>query len=223
MKQNQTNKPPYGSPIWYEKFLDLVQLQKPDKVDASFLNTNGIATGNELKVITGLRFLGLISAEGIPTDKLDSLRVVGDEFKKNLSAIVNEAYAELKSKLFVDKAKPENLVNYFVTKYGMGGRLAEKAAKVFVFLCTESGIPISQELQSWQTNSVGAGSKPGARTRDNIKQPKKAKPKPEETPASDVVELKAENVRILLPKTGTLEAAKDAKSLLEWYIKEKSK
>jgi hypothetical protein len=221
-KQVQANKPPYGSPSWYKKFLELVRAHKPDKVDAKFLSINGIAKGNEAKVIVGLRFLGLITADGVPTEKLNSLRVVGDEFKKNLSSVVNEAYADLKSKVALETAKPENLLNYMVSQHDLAGKLADNAARVFVLLCVEAGIPISEELQKWQSGLVE--SKPKLSTEKGIKRlRKKGQPEVEKKTAFEVVELKVENVIIALPKADTLSAAKKARSLLEWYIKENSK
>ena len=212
-------KPPYGSPLSFKKFFELVQAQKPDKVDSEFLKINGVGAGNEAKVLLGLRFLGLITENGTPTEKLASLRVVGDDFKKNLAAIVTAAYADLMSKVVLERAKPENLINYLVTKYGMAGSLARNAAKVFVSLCNESGITVSEELNKWETTSRDAKSRPKPKKGDE--KPRNAKTAhTQDNPAQDIVELKAENFRIILPKERTLEAAKKAKSLLEWYIKE---
>lgn len=150
----QTSKkgklPPYGSVQWYGKFLDLCQRRKIDKVDAQFLTIHDVVSkGNEYKVLSGLQFLGLIKEDGSPTDKMKSLGVMGEDFKKNLKTIVREAYAPLFDSFKGDltKAKPEEIINFLRgSTYGMAPSTSETAAQVFVFLAHEAEIPLSQEI-----------------------------------------------------------------------------
>ena len=71
---------------------------------------------------------------------------MGDEFKNNLRKVVEEAYSHLISKVVVEKVKPESLFNYFAEHYHYGEATAKLSTRIFVFLCQEAGIPLSQEL-----------------------------------------------------------------------------
>jgi len=120
--------PPYGGVAWYTSFFELLERVQIDKVDVSYLETNKIASGNEYKVVNGLRFLGLIDEKGNATDKMKSLKVVGDEYKKNLEKIVREAYIGLINKVDLEKAKPEDIINTLINEYGMARRTAQEGA-----------------------------------------------------------------------------------------------
>jgi len=148
-----SKKAPYIAIAWLEKFLDLNRRQRIDKVDAEFVRLNIMGSGNESKIISALQFLGLIDEYGSVTSRLASLRVMGDEFKKNLASTVKEAYTDLISTIVLDVAKSENLVNFFVQRYNYSYSMARSAARLFVWLATQAEIPISEELQNLGTES----------------------------------------------------------------------
>ena len=145
-------KPPFGSAQWYSNFFKLCERIKIDRVDAQFLKTHEIVSkGNEYKVVSGLRFLGLIKEDGSATEKMKSLGVVGEGFQKNLQEIVREAYSILFDafKNDLEKAKPQDVINSLRGEpYEMAPSTAETGAKVFVFLAQKAGIPLSQEIVS---------------------------------------------------------------------------
>jgi len=141
-------KAPYIPVVWLEKFFDLNQRQKIDKIDAEFVGLNIMGSGHESKIISALRFLGLIDDNGNATPKLASLRVVGEDFKKNLKPIVIEAYHDLTSTIVLDVAKPENLINFFVQRYDYSQASAKSALRLFVWLASQTDIPLSQEVQN---------------------------------------------------------------------------
>jgi len=208
-------KPPYGrQSSWYETFFDLNQRQKLDKIDLDFIRLNIVSHKDEYKLFNGLRFLGLIKEDGIATGRLASLRVVGDDFKKNLNGIVKEAYQNLFSAIVVEKAKPENLINYFVQKHEMGFSIAEQATKLFVYFAKKTDISISPELLSMEMEK---------RPRTGKGLPKKTKSTTEigktAAPPEGMEELKYGDIRIWLPK-GDVDSVKKAIRLLEFHIKE---
>ena len=165
--------PPYGSVSWYKKFLDLIHRRKPDKADLEFIRLNIARNRNEYKISKGLRFLGVITEDGTPTEKLDLLRVTGDEYKKNLEQIVKEAYQHLFSKIIVEEAEPEDVVNYFIGKYDCSMGTSESALRVFVFLCDEAGILLSEKMKTIKIEKVGR-----LKRKKRVAKPK-AKPKRE--------------------------------------------
>lgn len=101
---------------------------------------------NATMLFNGLRFLGLVEENGKVTEKFESLRRRGEEFNKNLKAVVEGAFSHLLSKVVVTKAKPEHLFNYFAEYYDYGENTAKKSMKIFVYLCKEAGIELSPEL-----------------------------------------------------------------------------
>jgi len=140
---------PYIPPAWLAKFFDLNHRQKIDKVGKEFVQLNIVGSGNESKMISALRFLGLIDENGDATPKLASLRVLGDDFRKNLTVIVTEAYHDLVSTIVLDAARPENLINFFVQRYDYSPALAKSALGLFVWLASQTDLGLSQELQSF--------------------------------------------------------------------------
>jgi hypothetical protein len=143
-------KPPYGAVQSYSDFFDLNERIKIDKVDTQFIDNNNIASKtNEYKIVLGLKFLGLLNEDGTVTEKMKTLNVVGEEFKKNLERVVREAYSALFDtfKGDIQKAKPQDIVNCLRgDNYQMSPTMAKEGAKVFAFLAQRAGIPLSPEL-----------------------------------------------------------------------------
>lgn len=95
------------------------------------------------KFHVGLKFLGLIDDDDIPTPGLESLRVSGDPFRANLEKTIRLAYKDVFDKVPAEKFDTENLRNFFVTDYSMGGGFALRAVYVFQYLCWKAGIPLA--------------------------------------------------------------------------------
>jgi len=153
IRARSTRKAPYVAISWIERFFDLNHRLVIDHVDAEFIRLNIVGSGNESKTISALQFLGLIDGSGKATSKLASLRVVGDDFKKNLQKIVREAYSDLVSTIVLEAARKESLINFFVQRYDYSYTSASAAARLFIWLSLQAGISISEELQSLGTES----------------------------------------------------------------------
>lgn len=139
-------KPPYGNIAWYKKFFELIRTRSFDKFDKEIIELNIVKGANATMLFNGLRFLGLVEADAKVTEKFESLRRKGDEFKQNLKSIMKEAYDHLFSKVVVSKANPKTLFNYFAEYYSYGETTANRSAKIFIYLCQEAGIELSPEL-----------------------------------------------------------------------------
>lgn len=139
-------KPPYGNVSWYDSFFELIRSRDFDKLDKEIIELNIIKGPNATMLFNGLRFLGLVDEDGKTTEKFKSLRRFGDEFKQNLKKVVTEAYSVLFSKVVVESAKPEALLNFFVEYYDYGEATAGQVKKIFVYLCKQAEIPLSKEL-----------------------------------------------------------------------------
>jgi len=141
--------PPQGSVKWYDDFLKILESRNVAKVDKTFLQNQSMASGNESKMISGLKFLGLIDKEGNATETMNSLSVKGEKRKENLEKVVRTAYSLLFDvvKIKLEEADSDTLVNCFKTDYKMGSlTTAEQGARIFVFLTQQAGIPLSQSI-----------------------------------------------------------------------------
>jgi hypothetical protein len=153
IKAKSLKKAPYVSITWIERFLDLNHRQVIDRVDTEFVRLNIVGSGNESKVISALQFLHLIDESGRATQKLALLRVLGDDFRNNLKKVVTDAYSDLISTVVLEAARPENLINFFVQRYGYSPAIAKSAANLFLWFSQQAGISISEELKTLGTET----------------------------------------------------------------------
>lgn len=213
-------KPPYGNVAWYKSFFDLIRSKSFDKFDKEIIELNIVKRANATMLFNGLRFLGLVEEDGKVTEKFESLRRKGEEFQKNLKAVVEESYSHLLSKIAIAKAKPDNLFNYFAEYCDYGEATARLSIKIFVYLCKEAGIELSPEL-------IKAELKKG-KERIKRREPRRAKggevrpTTPIAPEGMDEIKWK-DDILIYLRKSNqkTKEnIAKTAKKLIDMYVEE---
>jgi hypothetical protein len=157
--QNKRNPPARNtSRFWFERFLAVIQRQNPSIIDAAFVGQ--IAPSNEGKLLAQLKFLGVIDEQGKPTKLLPMLNMVGEEQKKAFREIANSAYVDLQTEVKMDKAVPDDLVNFFIRKYGFTRDKAVNAAKFYLYLAEKGGIAVSEELGSFLTERAPSPAQP---------------------------------------------------------------
>lgn len=141
-------KPPFGAVGWYVNFFETLGRIKIEKVDNTFLTTNGIvSSGNVYKVINGLRFLDLINEDGSATERMKSISVVGVDYQKNFEKMVRDAYTILFDKVKnLEKALAEDVINCLRVNYAMAPSTAKQGAQIFVFLAQKAGISLSESI-----------------------------------------------------------------------------
>ncbi|MFI5421312.1 MAG: hypothetical protein ACHQ1H_10135 [Nitrososphaerales archaeon] len=138
------------SRFWFERFLAVIQRQNPSVIDASFVSQ--IAPSNEGKLLAQLKFLRVVDEQGKPTQLLPLLNMVGEEQKKAFQEIAQGSYKDLFQELNVDRAVPDDLVNFFIRKYGFTRDKAINASKFFLYLTEKGSIHISPELSTFLTD-----------------------------------------------------------------------
>ena len=215
-------QPPYGSVKWYDDFFKLLERITIDKVDASFLKANKIASGNEYKLITGLKFLGLIDKDGKAKERMSGLRVVGEEFTKNLEKMVREAYSVLLKRITsLEKAEPQDVINCLITDYKMARSTATMGAKIFAFLAQKAEIPISESLAKLRTPKLEVTRK---RAKRKKREPKKTEVFGEKAEAEVMLKLEYEDRFIMFLRKGDRSTrervAKIAKQFIDTYVEE---
>lgn len=149
MEKNQKDKrsAPYVPAKALNAFFERIRyVSTPEKVDAGLLLDYGIPKGNVFALISALKFLGLIDEDNVPTQVFKALQVTGEEFTTNLQGVIKDAYADLFSKLDVSKDSREHIRNYFARNYSPAK--AGDATSLFLVLCRQAQIPISEGLQS---------------------------------------------------------------------------
>jgi hypothetical protein len=137
------------SRFWFERFLSVIQRQNPTVIDSSFLSQ--IAPNNEGKLLAQLKFLRLIDDQGKPTALLPSLNMVGAEQKKGFQQIIRESYGDLLSEIVVERAVPDDVVNFFIRKYAFTRDKAINAGKFFLYLSEKGSLAVSKELSTFLT------------------------------------------------------------------------
>jgi hypothetical protein len=146
--QSRRNPPARNtSRFWFERFLAVIQRQNPPVVDSSFLAQ--IAPSNEGKLLAQLKFLGVIDDQGKPTRILPMLNMVGEEQKKAFQEIASEAYKDLESEIKMDRAVPDDIVNFFIRKYAFTRDKAVNASKFYLYLLEKSEKQVSAELSAF--------------------------------------------------------------------------
>jgi hypothetical protein len=152
--------PPQGSPSWYGALLKILETKQITRVDKKFLENQEpkIASGNETKLIAGLKFLGLVDKEANATQAMNNLALKGETRRENLDNVVRKAYCLLFDvvKIKLEESNANELINSFRTDYKIKSlTTAEQAAKVFVFLAQQAGIPLSKSIIEELTVSQG--------------------------------------------------------------------
>jgi hypothetical protein len=135
------------SRFWFERFLAVIQRQNPSLIDSSFLSQ--IAPSNEGKLLAQLKFLGVIDEQGKPTPVLPMLNMVGDEQKKAFNEIARDAYRDLENEVKMDRAVPDDVVNFFIRKYSFTRDKGINAAKFYLYLVEKGGGQVSGELNTF--------------------------------------------------------------------------
>jgi hypothetical protein len=143
------------SRFWFERFLAVIQRQNPSVIDATFVSQ--IAPSNEGKLLSQLKFLHVIDEQGKPTQLLPMLNMVGDEQKKAFQEITRNSYQDLLGEVKIDKAVPDDLVNFFIRKFSFTRDKGINAAKFFLYLSEKSGLLVSAELIGFLSEKSGGG------------------------------------------------------------------
>jgi hypothetical protein len=131
-------KYPYARLTGMSQFMDCLRNNsewRPDVIDADLLETLGIAKGKEREAVYALKFLGIITDEGAPTEEFDNLR---QDYTGTMNRLVREKYKEIFNRIPVSMIDQERLVKSF----GQSVETAEYRAKLFGWFCDQAGIEL---------------------------------------------------------------------------------
>lgn len=125
----------------------------------------GLSGGAQTALLAGLRFLGLISADGTPTPALHALAVPDEEIrKKHLQAIIREKHVDLFA-LNLTKTTPALLAEKMGESYNVTGSTRDKAVRFFLSALEYLEIPIPPLFKRIGNGTASPGRKRRAVTR----------------------------------------------------------
>jgi hypothetical protein len=108
---------------------------KPSKVTVAWLKSAGWKSSNDSSIIPVLKFVGIVAADGTPTDLWDAVRVQDEPAKAKLADAIRKAYADLFS-LYPDahRKDAEALRNFFRANTSAGEQVQMKMVQSFQVL-----------------------------------------------------------------------------------------
>lgn len=135
--KNQGTKYPSARLKGIEEFMAFVQEPswRPSPINIELFKRLDLAKGKEGLAVHTLKFLSIINEEGMPTDDFDNLK---KDYQNTLKRLVQASYAELFSLIPAKLVNQARLVKFF----GEPVETAEYQAKLFVWLCKQSGIEL---------------------------------------------------------------------------------
>ena len=93
---------PYATVAAVSEFFGHIRsVRTPEKVDSGLLQDYGISKSQTFPLLSTLKFLGVIEADGTPTAAFRAMQTEGDEFRTALREVVEHAYSDLFSRLDV--------------------------------------------------------------------------------------------------------------------------
>lgn len=173
--RNKKRSPPYVS---YRSFLTLLEdLQRglPARIDRSYWGDKfSGSTGTQL--MSALRFLSLIDANGLPTVQLKDLATSrGPHRSEILRKISQESFSFLMNNSFEsEKATYAQLEEVFNDIYQVDRDVARKCIKFFIEIANDAGIPLSPFITKKSKSSRQSAitekipKRAGIRTNQNI-------------------------------------------------------
>jgi len=179
----ETRRPPYVPWSTLQGFLKrLASTAVPDKIDSSLMV--GMSGSTRSHLVSAMRFLGLISADGSVTEPLLELTgVTPDRFPTELAAVLKVAYSDIVGDLNIEAATSSQLKDAFRTRGHVDGQMAEKAIRFFLTAMKEAGQPLSPHFFGRGIKAVRTANGPRAVKKRTVQ--KRSSPAIEEDNGAD--------------------------------------
>jgi hypothetical protein len=216
MVKNKGRKrlPPYVSYRTFQNFIDGLQQGMPARIDRSYWSDR-LSGSTGIQLMSALRFLGLIDANGTPTNRLRLLASAkGSQRTEILKQVTTEAFSFLLQSSFdLQSSTYAQLQEAFHNTFELTDGVSRKCVKFFVELAGAAGMPLSpfiaKRLRSVRSST---GTKPlirkrGTKTKWNLAVPQDLGEIPAETSWS----------KILLTKFPTFDPTWTDEVKLKWF------
>jgi hypothetical protein len=149
--------PPYVSYRTFLNFVDRLQQGIPARVDRSYWSDR-LSGSNGTQLMSALRFLGLIDANAIPSQKLRLLVTAkGVQKTELLRQITSDAFGFLLQGSFdTQTATYAQLDEVFQNNFELTESVRRKCVKFFVALASDAGITLSPFITKRLRSSPGS-------------------------------------------------------------------
>ena len=145
--ENNTPTPPYASVSKVNEMFELLNVRSFSSISPSDLKTRRFSTADAFQVVATLKFLGLLNEDGSKTDKLTKIQLRGEQRTNALKEIVTGAYKLLFSVVpEANMLSRDELHNELMAIYKVSPRIAKTAAPLFLWLCKQAGLDVSEEI-----------------------------------------------------------------------------
>jgi hypothetical protein len=145
--------PPYAPYRSFRNYIDSLKQGIPSQIDRSVMRNMSGALQSQLS--SALRYLGLVSANGQPTDRLS--RIVHSEGNERATAtrdIAVAAYPFLFQGFDLKTATPKMLSDKFASMNASGGTIG-KCVAFFISMAKDAEIPLAPHLIVMRGNRTG--------------------------------------------------------------------
>jgi hypothetical protein len=137
--------PPYLSFKTFQSFIESLRVAIPSRIDRSVMSSMSGAV--QAQLMSALRYLGLVSHNGITTDKLGRLvNSDGAERKKMMHELLMQAYPFLFHDFDLQKATTRQIEEKFMD-VGASGETVRKCFAFFVAAAKEAELPLSPHIK----------------------------------------------------------------------------
>lgn len=206
--------PPYVSYRTFQNFIEGLQQGIPARVDRSYWSAR-LSGSTGIQLMSALRFLGLIDANGTPTSQLRLLASAkGGQRTEILKQVTTEAFSFLMRGSFdLQSSTYAQLQEAFHNTFELADGVNRKCVKFFVEIATAAGIPLSPFISKrLRTVRSSAGTKTpirkrGTRAKWNLPVPQDLREIPAETSWG----------KILLSKFPTFDPTWTEEVKLKWF------
>jgi hypothetical protein len=213
-EQSRKRLPPYISYRTFQNFFDGLQQGIPARIDRSYWGDR-LSGSTGIQLMAALRFLGLVDANGVPTDRLKLLvSAKGDRRAELLREVTSEAFGFLQLSSFdLQTATFSQLQEVFHYTFQITGDVSRKCIKFFIELANDAAIPLSPfitkrfRLSHSSTGTRTAIKKASIRTNRNLIVPQDIEKVPEQMPWD----------KMLLAKFPTFDPSWSEEVKLKWF------
>jgi len=156
---------PYISWKTFTSFIASIHGKMPAQIDPSILrNMSGTARS---QLLSALKFLELVDADGITQDSLKKLADVynGEQWKPALAQFLRHSYKKVIGDLNLESATPAMLRERFRNNGGVDGGTVDLALRFYLSALKEADIKFSDHLIVRQRAPKGSGTRKRASTK----------------------------------------------------------
>ncbi|MBI2412749.1 MAG: DUF5343 domain-containing protein [Deltaproteobacteria bacterium] len=171
--------PPYLPYKTFSNFIERLKVGVPSRIDRSLMGSFSGAA--QAQLLSTLKYLGLISPNGIPTEGLKNLvNSEGPSRVKNLHDIVKTAYPFLfENDIDLTRITSKHLQELFENAGGITGGTVRKCIAFFVAISKEAGVELSPHIKVKATSVRSAPKRSGLERNSKAKSELPSTPPPQ--------------------------------------------